>query len=289
MQAEVVHHVPGRLRLRLPELRNCSDLSTWIKGPMGTQPGIGSVRVNPWCASVVIYYDAGVPNFVRELLAALEFFAIESASALPAKAEPAAPIRGGIHGLWEWLRESSKLLCSSLALSTSLLGQTAGAFALPLICWTAIPSLTRAFKIIRLERRLNVDFLDSIAVFVSVGRRQFFTAAFMTWMISLGDWIRDRTAARSKRVITGLLEFQTVTAWVIKEGKVTRVPSSAIQAGDSVIVYPGEIIPVDGVIVRGRATVDQKTITGESLPLERGPGDDVFASTVIREGKLTLC
>ncbi|MBV9081768.1 MAG: heavy metal translocating P-type ATPase, partial [Acidobacteriaceae bacterium] len=66
-------------------------------------------------------------------------------------------------------------------------------------------------------------------------------------------------------------------------------PSSAIQAGDSVIVYPGEIIPVDGVIVRGRATVDQKTITGESLPLERGPGDDVFASTVIREGKLTLC
>jgi heavy metal translocating P-type ATPase len=107
-------------------------------------------------------------------------------------------------------------------------------------------------------------------------------------MISLGDWIRDKTATRSKRVISRLLEYETATAWVVREGKVVRVPASEITPGETVIVYPGEIIPVDGEIVSGRASVDQKTITGESIPAERSAGEEVFASTVLREGKLSV-
>jgi heavy metal translocating P-type ATPase len=164
----------------------------------------------------------------------------------------------------------------------------AAAISVPLLVYTAIPTLRRAFKVVRNERRLNVDFLDSVAVIVSLGRGQFITAAFLTWMISLGDWIRDQTAAKSKRAITDLLEFHTANAWVLVRHRVIRKPVSAVTVDENVVVYPGEIIPVDGEILRGRAVIDQKTVTGESLPVERSVGDTAYAATVVREGKITI-
>ena len=66
----------------------------------------------------------------------------------------------------------------------------------------------------------------------------------------------------------------------------TRVRVEDVAAGDEVVVYPGELITVDGTVLTGRATVDQKILTGESMPVEKGPGDLVYAATVVRDGKL---
>ena len=112
--------------------------------------------------------------------------------------------------------------------------------------------------------------------------------AIVTWLIKLGDWIRDLTAAGTRRAISELLEFQTKTAWVIRDNVITPVPASELVAGDEVVVYPGEIIPVDGEIIDGHAMIDQKTITGEGLPVMRAKGEAVFAATVIRDGQLTV-
>lgn len=290
MQAEVIHHVPGRVRLRISELRDCGDLSTWIKGPVLTELGIQSFRVNSWCASVVVTYDSSIPGVVDHLLLALQFFSLPS----PAESEVPAPVPVGVAlqraagAVMGFFRKSHNFLWSSIALAGSFLGGFAAVAAAPLICLTAFPSLTRAWKVLRSERRLNVDFLDSLAILVSLGRGQFVTGSFITWMITLGDWIRDKTAGQSKRIVSKLLDFETTTAWVIREGKVVRVPATGISADETVIVYPGETIPVDGVVISGRATVDQKSITGESLPIERASGHEVFASTVLRDGKLSI-
>jgi Cu2+-exporting ATPase len=160
--------------------------------------------------------------------------------------------------------------------------------AAPVVALTALPSAFRAGRVLAFERRLNVDILDTIAIAVALLRGQMVTAAVITWMISLGDWIRDRTAARSKRAIKDLLEFNASTAWVVEDGKVLRVPADHVRPGQLVIVYPGEMIPVDGEVTAGRAAVDQKTVTGESLPVDRSAGDTVFACTLVREGKLTV-
>jgi heavy metal translocating P-type ATPase len=290
MQAEVIHHVPGRVRLRIPELRDSGDLSTWIKGPVLTEMGIQSFRVNSWCASVVVTYDVSTPGVVDRLLAALQFFSLPA----PADEESAAVVPVGVAirraagRVMSFLRRSHNFLWSSIALAGSFLGGLSAIASAPLICVTAIPSLTRAWRVLRTERRLNVDFLDSLAILVSLGRGQFVTASFITWMISLGDWIRDKTAGHSKRIVSKLLDFETATAWVLREGKIIRVPATSIAEEETVVVYPGETIPVDGVVRSGRATVDQKSITGESLPVERAIGDEVFASTVLRNGKLSI-
>jgi Cu2+-exporting ATPase len=108
------------------------------------------------------------------------------------------------------------------------------------------------------------------------------------WLIKLGDWIRDLTAAGSKRAISELLEFQTKMAWVVREGVVNRIPATELIVGDEVVIYPGEVIPVDGEIIDGHAMIDQKTITGEGLPIMRAESEAVFAATVIRDGQLTV-
>jgi Cu2+-exporting ATPase len=110
----------------------------------------------------------------------------------------------------------------------------------------------------------------------------------MVWLISLGDLLRNFTMQHSIRTITGLYDGQAVSCWAIRDGQTRRVPVEDLQVGDRVVVYPGESIPVDGKVSSGRATVDQKMLTGESMPVAKGDGDEVFAGTVITEGKLYL-
>jgi heavy metal translocating P-type ATPase len=158
----------------------------------------------------------------------------------------------------------------------------------PLMLWNAIPIARRAWKVWSNESRLNIDVLDTLAISASMLQGNPMAGCIVTWLIKLGDWIRDLTAAGQKRAISELLEFQTKTAWLLRDGEVVSIPATELTVDDLVIVYPGEMIPVDGEIIDGHATIDQKTITGEGLPVSRGKGEAAFAATVIREGQITV-
>jgi Cu2+-exporting ATPase len=162
------------------------------------------------------------------------------------------------------------------------------AINLPLMLWNAYPIALRAWRVWRREGRLNVDFLDTLAVIASLLLGNPMAGAIVTWLIKLGDWIRDLTAAGSRRAIRELLDFQVKTAYVIRNVVVASVPCAELAVGDQVVVYPGGIIPVDGEIIAGAALIDQKTITGEGLPVTRATGEAAFAATVIRDGQLTI-
>jgi Cu2+-exporting ATPase len=162
------------------------------------------------------------------------------------------------------------------------------AINMPLMLWNAYPIALRAWRVWRREGRLNVDFLDTLAIAASLMHGNPMAGAIVTWLIKLGDWIRDLTAAGQRKAMSELLEFQTKTAWVIRDNVVTSIPASELAIGDAVVAYPGEMIPVDGEIIDGHAMIDQKTITGEGLPVMRTTGEPVFAATVIRDGQLTI-
>jgi heavy metal translocating P-type ATPase len=130
--------------------------------------------------------------------------------------------------------------------------------------------------------------LDTLAISASMLQGNPLAGCIVTWLIKLGDMIRDLTAAGQKRAISELLEFQTKHAWVLRDGNVVQIPAAELAEGDHVVVYPGEMIPVDGEIIDGHATIDQKTITGEGLPVNRTVGETAFAATVIREGQITV-
>ena len=254
------------------------------------------VRINPASACLVVEYESrqsDIPTKLKEAMSVVTPSMLLSLSkTLPnneatnsGKNTTKAPAQDSATvGV-----KLNPLVLPTASLALSLFGGPIGtALTLPLLGYNAYPIIKRAFKVIRYEHRLNVDFLDSLAIAISTLQGNLFTSAFITWLIDLGDFIRDRTAAKSRRAITELLDYQRRKAWVVRGKKKVEVPANEIRMGDTVVVYSGGMIPVDGSVISGIATVDQKTITGESLPVERRAGDKVYAATVIREGKLYL-
>jgi heavy metal translocating P-type ATPase len=289
---EVRHRIPGRVRLRISMLRYETSLATSLVSWMESQPGVERVRINHACASVAVEYDREQPETWARILFHIEYVSLEAlreiVSRLPPGSDakkqlvkPAATLPAAIR--WPLLWPSVSL---ALAFSASVLVALVN---VPLLLWNSMPIGKRAWRVWSRERRLNVDFLDVLAISASLIQGNMVTAAVITWLIRLGDWIRDLTAAGSKRAVSELLEYQTQAAWILTEdGAVVSIPASRLETGNIVVVHPGEMIPVDGEVIDGCAIVDQKTITGEGLPVTRAKGELVFAATVIREGQITV-
>ncbi len=293
MEFSVRHWISGRIRLHVPALGQKTALSEQLLAWLRRQDGLRDVRVNYDCAALVVSYDEARRPLVELMLAWLAGATlsglqelIADAASTPMSASmsphpyPAVPQR----------RTGGQILAlPTLSLGLAFVANPlVAAINVPLMVWNAIPIASRAWGVWHRERRLNVDFLDTLAISASIGQGLLVTGCIITWLIRLGDWIRDLTAAGSKKAIAELMEFQDRSAWLVRNGAVVAVPAAQLVAGDVVMVYPGEMIPADGEVVGGSALVDQKTITGESLPVLREAGDAVFAATVLREGQIRL-
>ena len=112
--------------------------------------------------------------------------------------------------------------------------------------------------------------------------------AVIVFFMRLADFLDAFTTAKSREVIKRLLKLQPETARVEQDGEEVEVPIKELKPGDVVLVKPGEKIPVDGRVLLGYAAVNQAPITGESLPVEKGPGDHVFAATINERGMLKI-
>ena len=294
MLVEVRHFIPGRLRLRIPELFRTSEVAEQIVERLAAPGSIRKIRSNRYCASVVIEFDRDVPGPIADLVRTLRLRSAERVlEAMEGEHEgdeakdltpvPASPKDiGGASRKWQLAGPTVSLALGFVS------GSAVAAINVPLMLWNARPIWLRMWKALSLERRLNVDFLDILAIGVSMYQGAFVTAGIIVWLVRLGDWIRDLTAARSKRAVGELLEFQKKMAWVLRDEVVVAVPVSALAVDDTVVVHSGEMIPVDGEVLTGHGTIDQKTITGESLPVWRGEGEAVYAATGLREGYLTV-
>jgi heavy metal translocating P-type ATPase len=294
MEFAVRHFMAGRLRLFVPGLRRRRSLAeaalSWLRG----QPGIKRTRINYECASLVVEFDPAHEPLLRALLGRLALVSIDELRAMvqhaPAHPQTASSERQSAvrsQSLGRALAAPLALPTLSLALSFTV-NPIIRAINLPLMLWNGFPIARRAWGVWRREGRLNVDFLDTLAILASLAQGNPLAGAIITWLIKLGDGIRDFTAAGSRRAVRELLEFQAKTAWVVCDGTIVSRPVAELVVGEEVVVYPGEMIPVDGEILHGRALIDQKMITGEGLPVTRGQGETAFAGTVIRDGQLTI-
>jgi Cu+-exporting ATPase len=154
-----------------------------------------------------------------------------------------------------------------------------------------------AYKALR-NRSANMDVLivmgSSAAYFYSLpvtfgwisGHVYFETAAVIITLIKLGKYLEARAKGRTSEAIKKLMSLQAKTAQIVRLGQELEVPVEEVRVGDIVIVRPGEKIPVDGVVVEGRSSVDESMLTGESLPVEKGPGDPVIGATLNKLGLL---
>jgi heavy metal translocating P-type ATPase len=116
----------------------------------------------------------------------------------------------------------------------------------------------------------------------------FETAAMIITLILLGRFFEARAKGEASHAITKLLELGAKEARVIRGGETVMVDPLDLRPGETLVVLPGEKIPTDGTITAGRSSIDESMLTGESLPVDRSPGDDIFGATVNQQGRLEI-
>ena len=173
------------------------------------------------------------------------------------------------------------------------------ALATPVQFWVGRDFYRSGYKSLR-GGSANMDVLvalgSSVAYFYSVaitlgvmsGHVYFETSASIITLIATGGLLETIAKGRTSAAIKALMGLRAKTARVIRDGVEQDIPVEQVRIGDLVRVRPGEKIPVDGVVVEGRSAVDESMITGESLPVDKGPGDPVIGATLNRQGLLTF-
>lgn len=137
---------------------------------------------------------------------------------------------------------------------------------------------------------IKADVLVSLALIASVCIGEIFAAGEVAFIMQLGGLLEELTVAKARSGIEKLVHLTPQTARVLApDGTETVVPAEQVQVGDTLRVLPGESVPVDGVIRSGRTSINQTVITGESLPVDKGPGDEVSSGTVNQFGAFEMC
>ncbi|MGB5734922.1 MAG: heavy metal translocating P-type ATPase [Thiohalocapsa sp.] len=160
-------------------------------------------------------------------------------------------------------------------------------FALPAIAlsvYACFPIYRRTFISVVKERKLKNDLLNGLVVTGTLATGHFFVTALYTFISNLGSVLVEKSKGYSEEMLTGVFHRKVTTVWALHENTEIETPIEQVQIDDTIIIHTGELVPLDGIIVKGAITVDQHMLTGESIPVEKTIDDEVFASTVVIAG-----
>lgn len=140
-----------------------------------------------------------------------------------------------------------------------------------------------------LQRKIEVPVLDATAITVSLVTKDFSTASSIMFLLGIGELLEEWTHKKSVDDLARSMSLNVSKVWLrTPENQEILVESSKIEKGDKVVVHMGNVIPFDGEVLEGDAMVNQASLTGESVPVQRTVGNTVFAGTVVEEGEITI-
>ncbi|MCL4508707.1 MAG: cadmium-translocating P-type ATPase [Chloroflexi bacterium] len=261
---------------------DCTDCSVSVEHILGRVPGVIDVSVNYAGEKMRVEYDNTriTHNDIIRRVRWMGYEVVEEEKA-----------RGWVQENWELALS----LLSGLFLATGFIGERflglpPGMALVPYV----LAYVAGGYDITRhglkavLRLRLDIDVLMVLGAAGAAVLGEWVEGALLLFLFSLGHALEHFATDRARRAIKALGEIMPKTARVRRDSREMESSVDAVQRGDIVIVRPGERIPVDGKIIEGRSAVDQSTITGESVPVGKQEGDNVFAGTVNGEGSLEI-
>src|ERR1700704_159356 len=263
---EIAHRMRGRVRFIFPRWLLTPERRAGIACALDAEPTVKHHRFSMDGRSLAISYSGRMSERrLAELIAGAPEMVVAPKVPHP-RTKPTA--------------HSLAALAAGGALA--LAGQP---LAVPLIGMGAAPIFRRALN--RLGRgKVGVDALDATAMLITVATGQWMTAAMIGALVEGGELLRDMTASRSRRELGALMSHEGATCWKLVHNRRTAVTVASIRAGDRVVLGSGDRVPVDGVIVKGRAVLDERVLTGEPVPVTKADGAAIFAMTVVTDGEL---
>ncbi|MEA5503421.1 heavy metal translocating P-type ATPase [Halotia wernerae UHCC 0503] len=283
---EIVHITQERLRIRIPRLADDPEYASSLTWLIESFDFIVSVRINQLSSSLIVYYepDVSLTTVQKSLLNSIQQASVVDLppSTVPFKTELRPEI--------DWIeRLGLPMISLGLAVLSSQLTLPIPALAIGgLIAVAAAPFVIRLMETTIKERRLDADILDALWLGLFTIKGDFVGPSLMLSLMETGDALRDATARASERQFMDLFMGIDKSVKVERNGQEVQVSLKDVQKGDRVIVYPGEMIPVSGRVLRGTALIDEHKLTGESTLVSRSEGQVVHASTLLLEGKICI-
>ena len=274
MRATIVHESRGRMRLRLRQKnmtpRQADLLETWLKG----QPWTKEAVVHERTGCVIVTYT-GSRETVLTALSAFTWADAESSVTLPG------------HSTRELNREFQEKLVGKVLMKGAAALFLPAPLRIARVVWHMVPFLHKGFRCLG-RRKIKVELLDALSIGISVGRRDFGTAGMVMFLLEIGELLEDWTRKKSVADLAESLSLHVDRVWLKTEAGEVLTPIGQVQPGDRVVVRAGGVIPLDSVVAEGEVTVNQASLTGESVPVAKRPGGAVYAGTVVEEGECVL-
>ena len=274
MKAFIEHESRGRLRVRMKQYRMTLEQADLLEAYLQNQPGVLNAAVHERTCCAVIRYIGDRENIIRAI--AQFNYTAPSVTAL-------TPTHSGRALNREYQEKLvgkviTKFACTLFLPTPLQIART---------IWLSLPFLGRGLKRL-IRRELKVELLDALSIGVSMVRRDFSTAGSVMFLLDIGELLEEWTHKKSVDDLARCMSLNVKRVWLKTDDAEVLVPLSNIAVGDRILVRMGSVIPLDGEVVEGEVMVNQASLTGESMPVAKRPGTQVYAGTVIEEGDCVI-
>jgi Cd2+/Zn2+-exporting ATPase/Cu+-exporting ATPase len=271
---------------------DCAECTQHVRQAIAALPGVASVDVFLTSEKAVMEIDPARVDLsaIRKAVEEAGYSIPDTSTAHPASQKPLTDFTRSILTLFG--------IVFGAILFIIVVGEWLGVFEqiTSLVPWPVgvVIVLLAGFPVFRnvvqatLKKQVISHTLMTVGVLAALVVGQWATAAVVVFFMRVGDYAEHFTTERSRKAVKDLTALAPQTARIEEDGQEREAQIGEVRPGQTVIVRPGEKIPVDGEVVGGQATVDQAAITGESMPVEVGPGAKVFAATFARLGSLRI-
>ena len=275
MKFIIKHEIKGRMRVHLLQNRMTFGQADTLLYYLSSQKLVTGVKVREKTQDATI-------NFVgdrEEVIRALKAFHYETAKV------PEVYLKNSGRELqneyWEKLVNKVVMRMGSKMFLPVSVRSVITAIKSVKYLWHGVRTLAKG--------KLEVPVLDATAIGVSIFRGDFETAGSTMFLLGIGEILEEWTHKKSVDDLARSMSLHVSKVWMVKDGQEILVPADQIQAGDEIVVHMGNVIPFDGVVTAGDAMVNQASLTGESVPVQKNAQKYAYAGTVVEEGELTIC
>ncbi len=271
MNATILHESQGRIRIKLQQKRMTLEQADRLEAWLQARAWARQVTVHERTCCAILYYQ-GDRQAVLEDIRGFTWQEAETSIALPDHSSRALN------------RGFEEKLVGKILVKAACMLFLPRPVRIARILWRMIPFIRRGLRCL-FRRRIQVELLDAMSISISACQRDFGTADAVMFLLEIGELLEEWTRKKSLDDLARCMSLNVDRVWLRTPQGEVLTPIAQIQPGDAVVVRAGGVIPMDGVVLEGEVTVNQASLTGESLPVAKRSGGAVYAGTVVEEGE----
>ncbi|AKA68077.1 heavy metal translocating P-type ATPase [Clostridium scatologenes] len=275
MKYKIIHDMPGRIRVRCGQFAFSLEESYKIDYALSRNGYVEEVNSCHITGSILIYYKESSKMRVLELVSKLNLNDLPSISDKNIDNSKEIDIT---------FRSKLLNMVGKRFFIKFFIPMSIGKF---LLFYRSIRFVKKGFKSL-FNMKINVDVLDAASIGAAMIQKEYSTAGSIMFLLSVSDLLEEYTRKKTKNVLTKSLAVNVDSVWLAKDDEEVIVPISNIQIGDKIRINTGHMIPVDGSVYNGIAMVNEASMTGEPLAIEKKAEDTVYAGTVVEEGSVII-